>query len=94
MTRALLLVGPVLMLVSYAAVAADPAGIGVVPAPAPDLSYLMTLGPYGALVWGAYLLGRGLKINIGVELSDTDRTLLRDVLAALGGRGVNPPEKR
>lgn len=33
------------------------------------------LGPYGALVWGAYLLGKGVKVTIQVELSDHDREL-------------------
>jgi hypothetical protein len=28
---------------------------------------------YGALVWGAYLLGKGVRITVQVELSDRDR---------------------
>ena len=42
----------------------------------PSLDYLLTLGPYGALVWGAYLLGRGVKLTIQVELSGRVRELL------------------
>lgn len=76
------LFGPGLLLAVYVgnAYAADqalttPAG--------PSLDYLLTLGPYGALVWGAYLLGRGVKLTIQVELSEGDRELLRK----LGGGG-------
>ena len=45
----------------------------------PTLDYFLTLGPYGALVWGAYLLGKGVKLTIQVELSDRDRELLTKV---------------
>ena len=51
--------------------------------PAVSLDHLLALGPYGALVWGAYLLGKGLKVTIQVELSDRDRELL----TKLGGKG-------
>ena len=30
----------------------------------------------GLLVWGAYLLGKGVKITVQVELSERDRELL------------------
>ena len=73
-----LLLGPALVL-----------GFCVARAPASDvvpphagtltLDYLLTLGPYGALVWGAYLLGKGVKLTIQVELSDRDRELLTKV---------------
>lgn len=43
---------------------------------APSLNYLLSLGPYGALLWGAYLLGKGGKVTIQVELSDHDRELI------------------
>lgn len=46
------------------------------PAVPTGVEYLLTLGPYGALVWGAYLLGRGLRLTICVELSEKDRELL------------------
>ena len=82
--RPLLLLGPALVLVSCVARAL--AGDGdVVPPPAgtPTLDYLLTLGPYGALVWGAFLLGRGVKVTIQVELSDHDRELIEKL-----GKGV------
>ena len=76
--RSFLLVGPALLLASLVGNAlaqtaspVDPAGGG-----GPTLDYFLTLGPYGALVWGAYLLGRGVKLTIQVELSDRDRELL------------------
>jgi len=75
--RSRLLIGPALLLASVVgqalaqtATAADPTSGG------PSLDYLLTLGPYGALVWGAYLLGKGVKLTIQVELSDRDRELL------------------
>ena len=79
MKRAMLLVGPALLLVScLGAFAAD--GLPVPAPPAPSgmrsMDYLLTLGPYGALVWGAYLLGKGVKITIQVELSEHDRELI------------------
>ncbi|MCK6529704.1 hypothetical protein L6R50_19835 [Myxococcota bacterium] len=81
----LLLVGPALLLLSglgaFAAEDALPAA--PVPGAAPTLDYLLTLGPYGALVWGAYLLGRGVRLTIRVELSDRDREMLERV--ARGG---------
>ena len=84
--RSFLLVGPALLLASLVgnalaqtASAIDPAGAG-----GPTLDYFLTLGPYGALVWGAYLLGRGVKITVQVELSEKDRELLEKV----GGRGA------
>lgn len=78
MTRAGLMLGPFLLLGGYASSLAmaqtlpTTAGSG---AP-PSMEYLLTLGPYGALVWGAYLLGRGLTLTVRVELSDRDRELL------------------
>jgi hypothetical protein len=71
-------VGPALLLASCAmAFAQDGAAVPAVPgASAPSLDYLLSLGPYGALVWGAYLLGKGVKITIQVELSEYDRELI------------------
>ena len=37
---------------------------------------LLSMGPDGALVWGAYLLGRGVKVTVQVELSERDRELI------------------
>lgn len=53
--------------------AASPAGSPRNEAP---LDYVLALGPYGALLWGAYRLGQGMKLTICVELSDKDRELL------------------
>ena len=45
--------------------------------------YLLSMGPYGALVWGAYLLGRGVKVTVQIELSERDRELIEKL-----GRGA------
>ena len=74
-----LLLGPALLLASLVgqALAQTVGATDPVGAPnGPTLDYFLTLGPYGALVWGAYLLGRGVKLTIQVELSDRDRELL------------------
>ncbi len=42
----------------------------------PGGDYLLSLGPYGALVWGAYLLGKGVKVTVQIELSDRDREII------------------
>ena len=82
--KPVLLIGPALVLASGVAGGLSGAGEALVPpAGTPTLDYLLTLGPYGALVWGAYLLGRGVKITVQVELSERDRELLEKV----GGRG-------
>ena len=79
--RSFLLVGPALLLASLVGnalaqttSALEPPGVG-----GPSLDYFLTLGPYGALVWGAYLLGKGVKLTIQVELSESDRDILRKV---------------
>ncbi len=75
MFRWFLGVGPALVLASCAmAFAQDGAAVPAVPGA--SLDYLLSLGPYGALVWGAYLLGQGVKVTIQVELSDHDRELV------------------
>jgi len=91
MKRALLLLGPALLLLScLGAFAADETPIPAptppaVPGGTPSLDYLLTLGPYGALVWGAYLLGRGVKLTVQVELSERDREWIERA-----ARGVVP----
>ncbi|HNC95785.1 MAG TPA: hypothetical protein PKY30_06585 [Myxococcota bacterium] len=35
--------------------------------------------PIGALVWGAYLLGKGVKVTIQVELSERDCELIEKI---------------
>lgn len=73
-------IGPAILLLSVigSAFAGDPTLPPGAPA-VPNLDYLLTLGPTGALVWGAYMLGRGVKLTIQVELSDRDRELLSKV---------------
>ena len=85
MSRSLLFLGPALVLASCVARALAGDGDPVPPSPVgtPTIDYLLTLGPYGALVWGAFMLGRGVKLTICVELSERDRELLEKV----GGRG-------
>lgn len=72
-------VGPALLLVSCAvAMAQDlgaPPGAGA-PGSMQGADFLLSLGPYGALVWGAYLLGKGVRVTIQVELSDHDREMI------------------
>ena len=87
MTRLLLLLGPALLLLSgIGAMAAEVAPVPVPPVPGgmPSMDYLLTLGPYGALVWGAYLLGRGVKLTIQVELSERDREWIERVVKGGG----------
>lgn len=61
---------------AYAFAAEMPPASTGLGAPMPTVDYLLTLGPYGALVWGAYLLGKGLKVTVVVELSERDRELV------------------
>lgn len=75
MNHGLLAIGPVLVLLScVVAVAGD--GSAMPTQAVPGSQYLLTLGPYGALVWFGYLLGKGVKITVQVELSEKDRALL------------------
>ncbi len=78
MSRWFLAIGPSLVLVSCAVAFAQDAGAvpGAAPSGMPSADFLLSMGPYGALVWGAYLLGRGVKITIQVELSEHDRELI------------------
>lgn len=101
MMRVVLLIGPALIMMSCAAaLAQDPVAAPLVmPTTAmPSFSappaaamtnaqdYLMALGPFGALVWGAFLLGRGIKLTLNVKLDDVDRKLIE--------RGVEALEKK
>ena len=45
----------------------------------PSADFLLSMGPYGALVWGAYLLGKGVKVTVQIELSERDRELIETV---------------
>ncbi len=79
MSRWFLAIGPALVLVSCAVAFAQDAGVPVAvgtPGSMPSADFLLSMGPYGALVWGAYLLGRGVKVTIQVELSERDRELI------------------
>ncbi len=78
------------------AFAQDGAAVPSVPGgSAPGLDYLLFLGPYGALEWEAYLLGKGVKVTVQIELSERDRELLAMVGARDGARSalVSPSER-
>lgn len=83
MKRALLLAaGPVLLLACTGLAWADP----LAPSAMPDLpipSYVLSLGPYGLLVWGAYLVGKGVTFTITVEISEKAQAVLERIAAAL-----------
>ena len=87
MSRWFLGIGPALLLVSCAAAFAQDVGAAAptatTPTGMPSADFLLSLGPYGALVWGAYLLGKGVKVTVQVELSDRDRELIEKI-----GKGV------
>ena len=80
MSRWFLAIGPSLVLVSCAVAFAQDGGASAsavsAPSGMPSADFLLSMGPYGALVWGAYLLGKGVKITIQVELSEHDRELI------------------
>ena len=64
---------------------------GSVPLPTwgDPLSYLLTLGPYGALLYGAVLMGRAIEkistmqITVQVRLTDEDRAAVREMGASI-----------
>ncbi|MDP2314859.1 MAG: hypothetical protein Q8P41_18300 [Pseudomonadota bacterium] len=77
MSRAVLWLGPALLLASCAVAFAQDAAV---PAAAsrsmPSADVLLSMGPYGALVWGAYLFGKGVTVTMKIELSERDRELI------------------
>ncbi len=75
MSRWFLAIGPSLVLVSCAVAFAQDGGAGVPGPGVPSADLLLSMGPYGALVWGAYLLGRGVKVTVQIELSERDREI-------------------
>ncbi len=81
MNRWFLGIGPALLLVSCAVAMAQEPGVAapVASTGMPSADFLLSLGPYGALVWGAYLLGKGVKVTIQVELSERDRELIEKI---------------
>jgi heme exporter protein D len=66
--------------------AQDPMAHAAMPGTVNPQDYFLTLGPYGALVWGAYILGKGVNLTINVKLADDDRKLVE--------RGVEALEKK
>lgn len=79
MSRWFLGLGPALILVSCAVAFAQDGSTPAAPNAMPGSDYLLSLGPYGALVWGAYLLGKGVRVTVQVELSERDRELLERI---------------
>lgn len=71
-----------LLLSPLVALAGDGASVaqGV---PTPAMDYLLSLGPIGALVWGAYQIGRGVRLTVQVELKPEDRALVERGVVAL-----------
>jgi|GEM_PF-6514227 len=87
MPRFSLMIGPCLILMSCAtAMAQDPMAHAAMPGATNPQDYFLTLGPYGALVWGAYILGKGVNLSLSVKLADDDRKLIE--------RGVEALEKK
>lgn len=78
MSRWMLAAGPALILLSCAVAFAQDGAVPAVAAPTsiPGSDFLLSMGPYGALVWGAYLLGKGVKVTVQIELSERDRELI------------------
>lgn len=58
--------------------------------PLPGGDYLLSLGPYGAMVWGAYMLGKGVRVTVQIELSNADRRLLAKLLPNAGAVEPSP----
>jgi len=79
-SRRFLALGPALLLLSCAVAFAQDGGAALpsvaAPSSMPSADFLLSMGPYGALVWGAYLLGKGVKVTVQIELSDRDRELI------------------
>ncbi len=91
MSRWFLGIGPALLLASCAvAMAQDPGAAApgtTTPTGMPSADFLLSVGPYGALVWGAYLLGTGVKVTFRVELSERDRELIEEMGGVRRARG-------
>ncbi len=79
MSRWFLGIGPALILASCAVAFAQDGGAVVPvasPGSMPSADFLLSMGPYGALVWGAYLLGKGVRVTVQIELSERDREII------------------
>lgn len=48
----------------------------------PSADFLLSMGPCGALVWSAYLLWKGVKVMVHIDLSGADREIIEEL-----GRG-------
>ncbi len=70
--------GLALLLMGRAIAKAQQPAVPVRSAPTgmPSADLLLSLGPYGPLVWGAHLLGKGAKITIQIELSEREREVV------------------
>ena len=92
--RLSLLVGPLLFLTSCAlAMAQDLPATAPLSAPMPTVDYFLSLGPIGALVWGAWMLGgKGVNVTVRVELSERDRQLLEKTVG-VAEKSVSVAEK-
>ena len=82
MSRWFLATGPALLPLSCAVAFAQDGGAAhsvAAPSSMPSADFLLSMGPYGALVWGAYLLGKGVKVTVQIELSERDREIIEAV---------------
>ncbi len=79
MSSWILAIGPALILVSSAVAFAQDGGALATPSSMPSSDFLLSMGPYGALVWGAYLLGKGVRVTVQIELSERDRELIEKI---------------
>jgi hypothetical protein len=86
-TRAFYLAGPAMLLCSCAvAFAQEPSAGAMASVPVPTgnpQDYIMTLGPFGALVWGAYVIGKGISVSVNIKLDREDRALLERGVVAI-----------
>lgn len=56
---------------------------GATSIPSPAFDYLLGLGPIGGLIYGAYLLGKGVSVTVEVHLRPEDRGLAERAVEAL-----------
>jgi hypothetical protein len=79
--------GPPLLLVSYVAPAfaanSDPGAVSPPPSAIsttmPSGEYWLSLGSYEALLRGAYLPGKGVKVTVQIGLSERDRKIIEKI---------------
>ncbi len=68
--------GPAQLLASCAVAFAADGSVPPLPGATTGADYLLSTGPYGALVRGAHLLGRGVRVAVQIELSEMDLELI------------------